>query len=289
MPDRGCYDRPVVPGRFDGRVVLVTGSTGIAAASAHRLAAEGASVVVASRTEAHCRSLAEAITSAGGTASYEVADLTEDGAADRIVAVTVERHRRLDGVFSVAGGSGRRFGDGPAHEATPEGWDATLDLNARSLFLVSGAAARQMLGQDPDADGQRGAILHMGSVTSTSPSPTYFATHAYAAAKGAIAALTRTMAAYYAPKGIRVNVVAPGVTRTPMAERAAGDPDIVAFATWKQPLVGGLLEPEHIGGAAAFLLSRDALAITGQVLDIDAGWSVTDAPWPGPPDPAAPE
>jgi NAD(P)-dependent dehydrogenase (short-subunit alcohol dehydrogenase family) len=272
----------VIAGRFGGRVVLVTGSTGIAAASAHRLAAEGAHLVVASRTEEHCRSLVEAIAADGGEAAYEVADLTEDDAADRIVAATVARHGRLDGVFSVAGGSGRRFGDGPAHEATPEGWDATLDLNARTLFLVAGAAARQMLRQEPDDDGQRGAILNMGSVTSTSPSPNYFATHAYAAAKGAIAALTRTMAAYYAPSRIRVNAVAPGVTRTPMAERAATDADIVDFVTWKQPLVGGLLEPEHIAGAAAFLLSRDALAITGQVLDVDAGWSVTDAPWPGP-------
>ena len=282
MHDAGCYDRPVVPRRFDGKVVLVTGSTGIAAASAHRLAAEGASVVVASRTEAHGRSLAEEITSSGGAASFELADLLDDDAADRVVSATVDRHGRLDGVFHVAGGSGRRFGDGPAHAATVEGWNATLDLNARTLFLVSRAATRQMLRQDRDEDGQRGAILHMGSVTSTSPSSTYFATHAYAAAKGAINALTRTMASYYAPKGIRVNAVAPGVTRTTMAERAAGDPDIVAFASWKQPLVGGLLEPEHIAGAAAFLLSRDAAAITGQVLDIDAGWSVTDAPWSGP-------
>jgi NAD(P)-dependent dehydrogenase (short-subunit alcohol dehydrogenase family) len=282
MPDPCCYDRTVVPRRFDGKVILVTGSTGIAAASAQRLAAEGAAVVVASRTEAHCRSLVEAITRAGGTASFVVADLLEDDAADRVVTAAVARHGRLDGIFHVAGGSGRRFGDGPAHATTPEGWDATLDLNARTLFLVSSAATRQMLRQEPDDDGQRGAILHMASVTSTSPSPTYFATHSYAAAKGAINALTRTMASYYAPKGIRVNAVAPGVTRTPMAERAAGDPDIVAFATWKQPLVGGLLEPEHVAGAAAFLLSRDALAITGQVLDIDAGWSVTDAPWPGP-------
>jgi NAD(P)-dependent dehydrogenase (short-subunit alcohol dehydrogenase family) len=282
MPDADCYDRFVVPQRFDGRVVLITGSTGIAAASAHRLAAEGATLVVASRTEGHCRSLVEAITSAGGAASYEVAALTEDAAADRIVAATVDRHGRLDGVFSVAGGSGRRYGDGPAHAATPEGWDATLDLNARTLFLVSGAATRQMLTQDPDADGQRGAILHMGSVTSSSPSPTYFATHAYAAAKGAIAALTRTMASYYAPKGIRVNAVSPGVTRTPMAERAASDPEIAEFIRWKQSLVGRLLEPGDVSGAAAFLLSRDALAITGQVLDVDAGWSLTDAPWPGP-------
>ncbi len=271
--------------RFDGRVVLITGSTGIAAASAQRLAAEGARVVVASRTEDHCRSLVEAITATGGAASYEVADLTEDDAADRIVTATVERHGRLDGVFSVAGGSGRRHGDGPAHAATPQGWDATLDLNARTLFLVSGAAARQMLRQDPDADGQRGAILHMGSVTSTSPSPTHFATHAYAAAKGAIAALTRTMASYYASKGIRVNAVSPGVTRTPMAERAANDPEIVEFIRWKQALVNRLLEPEDVAGAAAFLLSRDALAITGQVIDVDAGWSLTDVPWPGPADP----
>jgi NAD(P)-dependent dehydrogenase (short-subunit alcohol dehydrogenase family) len=268
--------------RYEGRVCLVTGSTGIAAASARRLSREGARIFVASRTEEHCRDLVAAINDGGGVADYHVADLSEDGAADRVFAAVAERFGRIDGVFNVAGGSGRRFGDGPTHEATPQGWDSTLDLNARTLFLSCRAAARQMLSQEPDEDGQRGAILNMGSVTSTSPSPNYFATHAYAAAKGAIAALTRTMASYYAPSRIRVNAVAPAVTRTPMAERVANDPEIVEFVTWKQPLVGGLLEPEHIAGAAAFLLSRDAVAITGQVLDIDAGWSVTDAPWRGP-------
>ncbi len=271
----------MVPQRFAGKTCLVTGSTGIAAASARRLVDEGARVVVASRTEAHARDLVETLVAAGGEATYVVADLLEDDAADRVLAATIDRFGRVDGVFNVAGGSGRRFGDGPAHEATAAGWDATLDLNARTLFLVCGAAARTMLAQDPDADGQRGAILNMGSVTSTSPSPAFFATHAYAASKGAIAALTRTMASYYAPSRIRVNAVAPAVTRTPMAERAADDPEIADFVAWKQPLVDGLLEPEHIAGAAAFLLSRDALAITGQVLDIDAGWSLTDAPRTG--------
>ncbi|HSK51600.1 MAG TPA: SDR family NAD(P)-dependent oxidoreductase, partial [Clostridia bacterium] len=99
----------MVPQRFAGKVCLVTGSTGIAAASARRLAAEGGRVVVVSRTEAHCRQLAEGITAGGGEASYEVADLAEDAAADRVVAATVARHGRLDAVFNVAGGSGRRF------------------------------------------------------------------------------------------------------------------------------------------------------------------------------------
>ena len=198
MPDADCYDRFVVPQRFDGRVVLITGSTGIAAASARRLAAEGAALVVASRTEEHCRSLVEAITSAGGAASYEVADLTEDGAADRIVAATVDRHGRIDGVFSVAGGSGRRFGDGPAHEATPEGWDATLDLNA--LDPVSRVGRRRA--PDADAGSRCGRPARRDPAHGLVPAPAHrdlFATHAYAAAQGRDRGAHTAMAAVLRP------------------------------------------------------------------------------------------
>ena len=268
----------MVPQRYAGRVCLVTGSTGIAAASARRFAAEGAAVVVASRTADHCRALVKTIRGAGGEATSIVADLTEDDAAERVAAATVDRHGRIDALFNVAGGSGRQFGDGPTHEVTAQGWDATLDLNARSLFLMCSAAARRMLAQDRDDDGLRGAILNMTSVLGSSPSPTHFETHAYAAAKGAVNSLTLTMAASYAHHGIRVNAVAPAVTHTPMAERAAGDAEIAAFLAWKQPLVGGLLEPGDIVGAAAFLLSGEARAITGQILAIDGGWALTDAP-----------
>ncbi|MBA2316025.1 MAG: SDR family oxidoreductase [Chloroflexi bacterium] len=264
--------------RYAGRVCLVTGSTGIAAASAKRFAAEGGQVLVASRTEDHCRELVEAIRASGGEAAYETANLSKEGAAERAVAAAVERFGRIDAVFNVAGGSGRRFGDGPIHEATPAGWDATLELNLRSQYLMCHAAIRRMLEQERDAQGMRGAILNMGSILAFHPSPAHFPTHAYAAAKGAIASLTVTMAAYYAPHRIRVNAVAPSLTRTPMAGRAASDPATVAFVDWKQPLVGGLLEPEDIADAAAFLLSGEARAITGQVLKVDGGFSVTESP-----------
>jgi NAD(P)-dependent dehydrogenase (short-subunit alcohol dehydrogenase family) len=104
-----------------------------------------------------------------------------------------------------------------------------------------------------------------------------FATHAYAAIKGAEISLAVSMAAYYAPHGIRVNIVAPGLVDTPMAARAAGDPGIVSFAERKQPLVGGLLQPEDLSPLATFLMADESRAVTGQTIAVDGGWSVTDA------------
>ena len=257
--------------RYAGRVCLVAGSTGIAEASALRFAREGARVFIASRTEGHCRDLVDAIRGEGGEADYLAADLTEDGAADRAVTNAAERFERIDAVFNVAGGSGRRFGDGPTHLATAEGWDATLLLNLRSQFLMCRAALNRMLEQEPDVQGLRGAILNMTSILAFHPSPAHFPTHAYAAAKGAIVSLTTTMAAYYAPHMIRVNAVAPSLTRTPMAGRAASDPETVGYASWKQPLVGGLLEPEDVANAVLWIASDEARAVTGIAIPVDGG------------------
>ncbi len=274
-------------GRLADRVCLVTGSTGIAAAGAAQLAAEGARIFVVSRTAANADALAARIRAAEGTADAHAADLTDEAAVDAAVARCLAVNGRIDGLLSVAGGSGRRFGDGPIHELTAEGWDRTLELNLRSQALVSRAVVRAMLAQDPLPTGGRGSIVLVSSVLASRPVPDLFATHAYAAAKGAIVTLGLAMAASYAPSGIRVNVLAPGLTATPMSARAAADPATVAFAARKQPLTVGFMVADDVASAAVYLLADESRAVTGQVLAVDGGWSVTSASSAGPLGPAS--
>jgi NAD(P)-dependent dehydrogenase (short-subunit alcohol dehydrogenase family) len=268
--------------RLRDRVCLVTGSTGMAAAAARRLAAEDGRVFVVSRTDAHVRALVEELVAAGGSAEGAVADLVDEHRVQEVVATCVERFGRIDGLFSVAGASGRRFGDGPIHTVTKDAWERTLEENLTSQALVMRAVVARMRTQEPNASGTRGSILLMGSVTASDPSPEYFLTHAYAAAKGALTSLMLTTAAAYLPDRIRVNVVAPGVTETPMARRAATDPAIRAFNARKQPLAGEMMDPDEVAHAAVYFLSDESRAVTGQLLKIDGGWSVASvSPEPG--------
>lgn len=262
--------------RFAERSVLVTGSTGMAGAAARAIAAEGGAVFVVSRTAANAQALAEAILADGGTAAWHAADVSVEASVDAAFAACAERFGRIDAVYSAAGISARRFGDGPIHEATLEGWETVMAANARSQFLVCRAAVRMMLEQEPDAHGARGAVLTMSSTLATHPASTHFATHAYAASKGAIEALTRALAAFYAPSGIRVNAIAPSLVATPMSRRAQDDPEIVAYLAGKQPLAGGPIDAEAVTSPALFLLSDDARMMTGQVIAVDGGWSVSE-------------
>jgi NAD(P)-dependent dehydrogenase (short-subunit alcohol dehydrogenase family) len=268
--------------RFEGKVVFVAGSTGMAASAARALAAEGAIVAAASRNEEHLRALAGSI-EPGGRISWHVADLSDEGAVDGAFRACVEQHGRIDALLHVAGISGRRYGDGPAHEASLEGWEVVMRTNATSAFLTTRAALRQMLSQEPDPIGQRGAILLMSSALARHPSPVHFATHAYAASKGAIEAFARATAAAYAPNGIRVNAIAPALVATPMSERAQSDPAILAYLREKQPLAGGPIEADAVTPVALHLLSEQARMITGQVISVDAGWSVSEPEPPSPP------
>ncbi len=251
----------------------------MAASAARALAREGANVFVASRTADHARALADEL---GATAAgWIAADLTQEAEANAAVAACVERFGRIDGVYAVAGISGRRFGDGPLHEASLAGWTTVMDANVTSLFLLARAAVGRMLEQERDEDGARGTVLAMSSALARHPSPAHFATHAYAASKGAIESLTRAVAAYYAPSGIRMNAIAPSLVATPMSVRAQTDPAILAYLAAKQPLAAGPIAADAISEVALHLLSRDSRMITGQVIEVDAGWSVSEPAAPG--------
>ena len=260
--------------RLSGRGIIVTGANGIAAASARRFAAEGATVAIISRTASSCEALAAEITASGPRAHAFSADLIDVPNATRAVEAAIAALGRVDGLFNVAGGSGRRMGDGPLHELTTEAYEATMRLNATTHVTVSAPVLRAMLAQDPDADGSRGAIVNMGSVLATQPVPELFGTHAYATSKGAMAALTTTSAAYYAPRGIRINMVAPALTISRMSERAQADEATQDFSRRKQPLAGGFIATEDVAAAALYLLSSDSRAVTGQTITVDGGWSV---------------
>ena len=262
--------------RFTGRTCLVTGSTGMGASAARALAAEGGRVFVVSRDADHARALAEEIVATGGTARWRASDLVREDEVEAAVDDCAAAFGRIDAVYHVAGVSGRRHGDGPVHEATLAGWERVMATNATSTFLVCRAATRRMLDQEPDADGARGVILTMSSVLARQPSPDHFGTHAYAASKGAIEALTRSLAASYARHGIRVNAIAPALVATPMSRRAQDDPAIRAYLTVKQPLAVGPIEAEEVTPTALHLLSANAHMITGQVIDVDGGWSVSE-------------
>jgi len=119
--------------------------------------------------------------------------------------------------------------------------------------------------------------LNMGSVLGYSPSPQYFSTHAYAAAKSAIIGFSKSIAAFYAKNNIRVNVIAPALVETPMAQRAANDQAILSFSKTKQPLDGGRIgHPEDLDGLATYFMSDLSKFTTGQTVAVDGGWSISE-------------
>jgi NAD(P)-dependent dehydrogenase (short-subunit alcohol dehydrogenase family) len=124
---------------------------------------------------------------------------------------------------------------------------------------------------------QGGTILNIGSVLAVSPSPKYFVTHAYAAAKSAVIGFTKSIAAYYAPDNIRVNLLAPALVNTPMSERASNNSDILDYVATKQPLDGGRNgRPEDLDGAAIYFMSDASKFTTGQTLYVDGGWEISE-------------
>jgi NAD(P)-dependent dehydrogenase (short-subunit alcohol dehydrogenase family) len=256
---------------MSNQVCVVTGASGIAAAAARRLATEGAAVFTISLDDAECAALHAELAESGAEHGWAVADLTDDDATRRAFDACIERFATIDGLFAVAGGSGRSFGDGPLHTISLAAWRATLDLNLTTSFLSVREAISRMLAKPQPG----GSIVITSSVLAQHPSPERFATHAYATAKGAQLALVRAAAARYVSDQIRINAIVPGLVHTPMSERAREDDELMTYVSTKQPLVGGAIDPEDVADAAVFLLSDASRSITGQALAVDAGWSVT--------------
>jgi NAD(P)-dependent dehydrogenase (short-subunit alcohol dehydrogenase family) len=251
------------------KIVIVGGTTGIGLSAARAFIQEGAQVIVSGRNE---ESVSEAKRILGENAESISADATHPGSAAKVINFCMARFGDFDGLYHVAGGSGRKMGDGALHELTLEGWNKTMELNLTSLMLSNQAAVKEFIRLK-----KAGTILNMSSVLGFSPSPKYFATHGYAAAKAAAIGLSKSIAAYYAKNGIRVNVIAPALVETPMAQRAAGDETILSFIKTKQPLDAGRIgQPADLDGLAVYFMSDLSKFTTGQTVSVDGGWSVTE-------------
>lgn len=249
-------------------LVIIGGTTGIGLSAAQAFIRHGANVVAIGRNPES----AEKASSLLINAVVETGDAANPGTALNAIKSCLKHFDGFDGLYHVAGGSGRKFGDGPLHEITMEGWNQTLSLNLTSLMLSNQAAVKCFLERKTG-----GNILNMGSVLGYSPSPKYFVTHAYAAAKSAAIGFTKSIASYYASNNIRINLLAPGLVETPMAQRAASDETILSFIKTKQPIDGGRIgSAADLDGAAVYFMSDYARFTTGQILSVDGGWSIAE-------------
>ncbi|MCW3091712.1 MAG: 3-oxoacyl-(acyl-carrier-protein) reductase [Ferruginibacter sp.] len=251
------------------KIVIIGGTTGIGLSAAIAFVREGAKLVLVGRSPESC---AKAQALLGSDVSVYTGDAVDPTTAVNAIELCISAFGGFDGLYHVAGGSGRKFGDGPLHELTLEGWNKTLELNLTSLMLSNQAAINQFRRQ-----GTGGAVLNMSSVLGISPSPKYFVTHAYAAAKSAVIGFTKSIAAYYASNNIRINLLAPALVETPMSERASKDHAILNFVKTKQPLDGGRNgRPEDLDGAAIYFMSDASGFTTGQTLYVDGGWQISE-------------
>ena len=253
---------------LDGKVALITGGgSGIGRATAQVFAEKGAQVII---LDIDAESASQTLASLNGShpGSSQILDATDAPQVASAIESVVSAYGRIDVLVNVAGGSGRKWGDGPTDACTLDGWQKTLALNLDSLFYCCKYALQAMLKQ------KQGVIVNISSVLGLVGGDEDFATHAYAASKGGIISLTRSIASYYAPRGIRANVICPGLIATPMSQRAQESQQIHARLPQLQPLTGDFGSPQDVAQAALYLASDASSFVTGAVLTVDGGWTV---------------
>jgi NAD(P)-dependent dehydrogenase (short-subunit alcohol dehydrogenase family) len=245
----------------DKVAVVAGGATGIGAATAARLGAEGALVVVGDVAAEAAQRTAEAINGDGGTAVAVPFDLADPDSVAHLIATAVDTYGGVDALFSVGADMSAIRGDSDVVDIDLDLWDRVMTVNLRGYVAAMKYAIPQMLVRGG------GAIVNMSSAAAFQGEP---ARPAYATAKAGIGALTRHVAARWGKEGIRCNAVAPGFTATEAIRSAPQWPELEASALKRirGPRVG---EPDDIAALVAFLLSDEGEWINGQIVNIDGG------------------
>jgi len=244
--------------QLDGKIAIVTGAAqGMGAGIARRVAAAGATVIIADIKNDEGEKSAQEIRTSGGEAEFVRTDVAEDAEVENLIGHAVKSPGKLDIVINNAA----IVHIGLAEETSIEEWDRLMAVNVRSMFLTTRYAVPQMRKQGG------GCFVNIGSISSFVAQR---GTPAYTASKGAVLLLTKSYAVDYALENIRFNCLCPGITDTPLLRQHTKEADLANRLT-RVP-VGKIVTPDEVGNAAVFLCSDAANAITGTSLLVDKGY-----------------
>lgn len=246
--------------QFDGKVALVTGgSSGIGAAAARLLADHGASVAIAGTSDERLESVRAELDGAGHPVLAVRGDVASEDDVERMTAATLKEFGHIDILVNSAGIVGFR----PAEDYPRDEWDRIMAVDCTGVFLSCRAVGREMIKR-----GAGGRIINISSTAGLAAVPHCIA---YTAAKHAVIGITRALSVEWAPHGITVNCICPGLTDTPQSFRSrAGAPEVFAERVQRIPLGRPATAAEQ-AAAIVFLASSQANYITGAILPVDGG------------------